>query len=85
MTIQTEAQLEQHLILLLQEMGYAFQTIKDEQGMLSNLKQQLEAFNNCTFSAKEMDAILLLDEGTSQFFDHTAPETVEMFAKWMGK
>lgn len=58
MTIQTEAQLEQHLILLLQEMGYAFQTIKDEQGMLSNLKQQLEAFNNCTFSAKEMDAIL---------------------------
>lgn len=31
----------------------------------------------------EMKKILALDEGTSQFLDHTSPETVELFAKWI--
>src|SRR5574344_751641 len=31
----------------------------------------------------DMAKILALDEGTSQFFDHTQPETVELFAKWI--
>ena len=48
------------------------------------MKENFEVFD-FDLTPKEMDAILALDEGTSQFFDHTAPETVEMFAKWMGK
>jgi len=58
MTTQTEALLEQNLILQLQDLGYAFVQIADGASLLSNLKSQLETFNKTTFSANEFDAIL---------------------------
>ena len=39
-------------------LGYAYATIKDEEGILSNLKLQLERFNDLQLSDKEFDAIL---------------------------
>lgn len=58
MSHQSEAVLENNLVEQLADLGYGYATIRDEEGILSNLKLQLEKFNNLQFSAKEFDAIL---------------------------
>lgn len=58
MSLQSEALLEQNLIKQLMGLGYASVKIQDGDGLLSNLKTQLEQFNRSTFSAREFDAIL---------------------------
>jgi type I restriction enzyme R subunit len=55
---QSEAILENNLIKQLLEMGYASVKITDGTALISNLKSQLEAFNNTSYSAKEFDGIL---------------------------
>lgn len=47
------------------------------------MRQNLDVFD-FTLSDEEMDAIRALDTGKSLFFDHYAPETVEMLTE-MGK
>ena len=58
MTKQSELQLENKLIKQLVRLGYTNATIPDSDALLSNLKTQLEKFNNCTFSKKEFDTVL---------------------------
>ena len=58
MTTQSEALLEKNLIQQLIGLGYASVYITDAAGLLSNLKSQLELFNETTFTVKEFDAIL---------------------------
>ena len=58
MSHQSEALLEKNLIQQLIGLGYASVNITDAAGLLSNLKNQLELFNETTFTAKEFDAIL---------------------------
>ena len=58
MSHQSEAILENNLIKQLLEMGYASAKIPDGDALVANLKSQLEAFNNTSFTAKEFDAIL---------------------------
>jgi type I restriction enzyme R subunit len=58
MTVQSEAILENNFIKQLHGLGYASVTIKDADGLLANLKTQLEVFNKTTFSTKEFDAII---------------------------
>ncbi|GEC80228.1 type I restriction endonuclease subunit R [Flavobacterium aquatile] len=55
---QSEAQLERNLIQQLVGLGYALVTIADGSALVANLQQQLEVFNDTTFTAKEFDAIL---------------------------
>ncbi len=55
---QSEAILEDKLIEQLKELRYSHVQIRDEAMLLANLKTQLEAFNNTTFSAKEFDTIV---------------------------
>ena len=58
MTTQPEQILENNLVKQLTGLQYAFVDINNEEGILSNLKSQLEAFNKTTFSEKEFGAIL---------------------------
>lgn len=58
MSHQSEALLENNLIKQLIGLGYASVKITDVEGLLSNLKNQLELFNETTFTPKEFDAIL---------------------------
>lgn len=58
MSTQPEAKLEQELINQLVGLGYENIPINDEDSLLSNLKGQLEKFNNTSFSDKEFAAIL---------------------------
>lgn len=65
MSRQSEAILEQQFIDQLIGLGYDFVTIKDEAGMLANLKAQLESFNDDSYSEKEFATILNhLSKGT---------------------
>lgn len=65
MSRQSEAILEQELVEQLTGLGYGFITLKDEADMLVNLKNQLEAFNEDTYSDKEFATILNhLSKGT---------------------
>lgn len=57
MSTQSEAKLEQELISQLTGQGYQNISIHDEESLSSNLKGQLEKFNNTSFSAKEFSAI----------------------------
>ena len=50
---QSEAQLEQDFIKRLQGQGYEFISVKDETGMVSNLRMQLETLNNYKFFDSE--------------------------------
>ncbi|OAD90142.1 deoxyribonuclease HsdR [Aequorivita soesokkakensis] len=58
MTKQSELQLENNLIKQLVGLGYKTVAISDGDGLLSNLKTQLEAFNNTVFNAREFETIL---------------------------
>ena len=58
MAHQSEALLENNLIKQLHGLGYASVTLTDGEALVSNLKSQLELFNETTFTAKEFDAIL---------------------------
>jgi type I restriction enzyme R subunit len=65
MSRQSEAILEKELVEQLTGLGYGFITLKDEADMLVNLKHQLEAFNEDTYSDKEFATILNhLSKGT---------------------
>ena len=57
MTKQSEAALENKLITQLIESGYSYVKIHNEETLLSNLKTQLETFNNTCFSDREFAAI----------------------------
>ncbi|MCK5280761.1 MAG: hypothetical protein KAK04_19545, partial [Cyclobacteriaceae bacterium] len=58
MSSQPEAILENNLVKQLTGLGYARVQIHDEEGILTNLKAQLEQFNKTSFSEKEFNAIL---------------------------
>ncbi len=58
MSHQSEAILENNLIKQLLGLGYASVSIPDGNALVSNLKNQLELFNETTFTAKEFDAII---------------------------
>lgn len=58
MSHQSEAILESNLIRQLISLGYAAVKIPDGDAFVSNLKTQLEAFNETAFTTKEFDAIL---------------------------
>lgn len=56
--MQSEAQLENKLIKQLTDLGYASVKIMDGDDLVSNLKAQLETFNQSSYTTKEFDAIL---------------------------
>ncbi|MFT7056580.1 MAG: type I restriction enzyme R subunit, partial [Roseivirga sp.] len=58
MSHQSEAKLENNLIKQLVELGYASVKVMDGDVLVSNLKNQLEAFNKASYSDKEFDGIL---------------------------
>jgi len=58
MTTQPEQILEDNLVKQLTGLEYAYIDINNEEGILANLKSQLESFNETTFSEKEFSAIL---------------------------
>ncbi len=58
MTYQSEALLEKELIQQLVGLGYQSIHLHDSEGLVANLKSQLERFNHCVFSEKEFAAIL---------------------------
>lgn len=52
---QSEADLEREFIRLLQSQGYEFLRILDETALIANLRRQLEALNNYSFTDTEWD------------------------------
>jgi type I restriction enzyme R subunit len=58
MSHQSEAVLENNLIKQLIDLGYASVKVMDGDALVSNLKYQLEQFNNDTYTDKEFDGIL---------------------------
>jgi len=65
MSKQPEQILEDNLVLQLQQLGYAFVTIRDEKELLANLKAQLEKHNGIEFTSKEFDRVLnILSKGS---------------------
>ena len=50
---QSEAELENEFIRLLTTLGYEYLTINSEEELISNLRKQLEALNNYTFTDNE--------------------------------
>jgi len=56
--MQSEAILENNLIQQLTALGYTFAPVQDGDTLLSNLKSQLEHFNNTSFTSKEFIAIV---------------------------
>lgn len=58
MTTQSEQTLENNLIAQLVGMGYERVAVDDEAGMVANLRIQLEAHNETSFSDSEFDKIL---------------------------
>jgi len=58
MPSQPEAILEDNLVKQLKDLRYAYAHINDEDGIRTNLKSQLEQFNQTEFSDKEFAAIL---------------------------
>ena len=58
MSYQSEAQLEEQMIRQLVGQGFERTYVSDRDGLFSNLKTQLEKFNDKTFTTKEFDKIL---------------------------
>ena len=67
MSTQSEAALEKNLINTLLDGGYHLVSIKDENDLEANFKQQLEDFNGTTFTNDEFEKILIHLEGGSLF------------------
>lgn len=62
---QSEQILEEQLIQNLQKLGYAYISLHDEEGLLSNLKTQLEKHNKMRLSNAEFDKVLnILNKGS---------------------
>ena len=57
MTKQSEAQLENNLIRQLTDMGYTSVRIPDGETLLVNLRNELQTFNQITFSDKEFETV----------------------------
>ncbi|MBR4750864.1 MAG: type I restriction endonuclease subunit R [Thermoguttaceae bacterium] len=55
---QTEAQLERSFIELLREQGYEYVPVKNREGLLANLRRQLEALNALVFTDAEWERLL---------------------------
>lgn len=55
---QSEDALEKALILQLKSQGYIYETIHDNDGLVNNLRKQLERLNNYTFIDKEWKKLL---------------------------
>ena len=65
MAKQSEAVLEEQLVVQLQKLGYGLVAIRDEAALVANLNAQLERHNGCTFSKPEFDKVLnLLGKGS---------------------
>ncbi len=58
MSTQSEQILEENLVAQLQDLGYSKVTITDEDGLIANLKRQLEKHNKTTLSANEFKQVL---------------------------
>ena len=58
MSYQSEAQLEEQMIRQLVVQGFERTYVSDRDGLFSNLKTQLEKFNDKTFTTKEFEKIL---------------------------
>ena len=58
MTTQPEAILENNLVKQLTGLGYQKVQLLDEAQLITNLQEQLGAFNNTSFTTKEFEAIL---------------------------
>ena len=58
MGTQPEQALENYLVKQLQELGYEFVALKDEQALLANLKHQLEKHNEVQLTQKEFERVL---------------------------
>ncbi|MDO8570933.1 MAG: type I restriction endonuclease subunit R [Candidatus Daviesbacteria bacterium] len=67
MTTQSEQTLEKTLIEQLQRLGFSSVTLQDTGAMVSNLKTQLEKFNQTTFSDDEFTRILNHIEKSDRF------------------
>lgn len=67
MSTQSEAALEDNLMKTLIDGGYHLVSIKDENDLEANFKQQLELFNKTTFTDEEFEKILIHLEGGSIF------------------
>ncbi|TFD42590.1 type I restriction endonuclease subunit R [Cryobacterium sp. TMT1-2-1] len=52
---QSEADLEREMVRLLQGQAYEYLPIKNESGLIANLRAKLEALNNVTFTDREWD------------------------------
>ncbi|MGQ4507689.1 type I restriction endonuclease subunit R [Dermabacteraceae bacterium P13128] len=57
-TYQSEAQLEQELIAMLQQQAYEYTQIRSGEELHANLRHQLEALNDVTFTDSEWDRLL---------------------------
>ncbi len=65
MSKQSEQILENQLVEQLQNLGYIFVKIKDEQELITNLKQQLEKHNKISFSDTEFKKVMnILTKGS---------------------
>lgn len=65
MAKQSEQVLEEQLVANLQKLGYEYVTISNEQGLLQNLKTQLEKHNQILFTPTEFSKVLnILNKGT---------------------
>ena len=58
MSHQSEAILEKNLIQQLVDLGYTSVKVMDGNALVSNLKKQLEIFNNSSYTDKDFDNIL---------------------------
>lgn len=66
-TYQSEAELEQELIKLLESQGYEYLTVYSESELVGNLRKQLEILNDYAFS----------DQEWNRFFDESIAKTNE--------
>ena len=79
MPTQPEAQLEEELIRQLVSLGYERIKISDSLQLESNLKKQLEAFNQCELTAKEFTSVINhLAKGTVFEKDHTLRDRFQL-------